>query len=366
MTLRKPTQSIRYGYSLLELMLALALSAVVAGMLGIVIQNYLVNQTRGRDSVAQAQLARAVLNMIAEDIRTTVRFQPFDTSGLEQMLASDTGGGGAAAAGGQGGGVTAGAGGAASGSTGGGQPSAGSGGGASSTSGGSAASSTTETVAPLPPGIYGSSTSIEIDVSRLPRPDEYFPRIGDVALGSMGDMPSDIKTVGYYVQSPRIDGVMDPLTQLTQEQLLVGNATVSEPNGGLVRRAVDRAVTQYAYEAGQSDQLLRTGELVAPEVIALEFSYFDGATWQTQWDGSQQGLPHVVKITIAMQRDSVAKANPLAQGMSIESMTSAMMQEYGLEVYSTNTIIPGAQLLVAPQGFTTTGSASSGMNSVGL
>ena len=393
------TRSFRYrlrsAFTLLELILSLALTAVIAGLIGSLIQLYLVNQETGRDSVRQAQMARAILNMIAEDVRTTVRYQKFDTSGLMQLLSPDTGSGGGGASGGGApsggasggapsggapsgggsGGSGSGGGGAPAGGASGGAPSAGSSGGGASGSGASGApsggasdsgASTTTATAPLPPGIYGSSTSIEIDVSRLPRPDEYYPRMGNTSTGTLGDMPSDVKTVGYYVQSPRSDGVQDSLGQLSQEAARLKSGPVASPNGGLVRRSVDRAVTQFAYEMAQSSQLLRTGELIAPEVLALEFQYFDGATWQTQWDGSQQGLPHVVKITIAMQRDSLAKSKPLDPGIAISSITIDMRQQYGIEVYSTNTIIPGAQLLVAPQGTTASGSTDTGMSSVGL
>lgn len=338
----------RRAFTLLELILSMALAAVVAGLMGSLVQIFLVNQERGQDSVRQAQLARAVLNMIAEDIRTTVRYQPFDTSGLEQLLSS--GGGGA---GGGGGGV----------SSGGGAPS---GGGGAPSGGGAAASggATSMTTVSAPPGLYGSSTSIEIDVSRLPRPDEYYPQMSDPLSGSLGDMPSDIKTVGYYVQSPRSDGVQDPFAALSQQATTANGASSTPTNGGLVRRSVDRAVTQYAYENGRSDQLLKTGQIVAPEVMALEFQYFDGTQWLAEWDGSQLGLPHVVKITIAMQRYSFTMSKPITQGIPISSLTTEMMQEFGIEIFSTNTTIPGAQLLAPPQG--TSGSSDNGMGSLGL
>ena len=362
----------RSAFTLLELILSLALTAVIAGIIGSLVQLYLTNQQTGRDSVRQAQLARAVLNMIAEDVRTTVRYQAFDTSGLAQLLSSDSGSGGGggsgggASSGGAGGGGGAGAGaGSSSAASSGAAPSSG-GSSSGGVGGSSSGSSESTTPAPLPPGIYGSSTSIEIDLSRLPRPDEYYPKMANTSTGSIGDMPSDVKTVGYYVQSPRTDGVLDSLGQLSQQAIGVNAAVATTPNGGLVRRSVDRAVTQYAYENGQSSQLQRTGDLIAPEVIALEFQYFDGTTWQTQWDGSQQGLPHVVKITIAMQRESRAKTNPIAPGIAISSISAAMRQEYGIEIYSTNTIIPGAQLLVAPQATTATGSKNNGMSSMGL
>ena len=339
----------------------------------------LINQETGRDSVQQSQMARAILNMIAEDVRTSVRYQSFDTSGLQELLSGATGGGstGGATSGGSSGGSSSGGsstggsssgGGGTTGAATSGNTSGASAAGASSSSTGAtdAGSTSTTSTAPLPPGIYGSSTSIEIDVSRLPRPDEYYPKVGDNSLGTLGDMPSDVKTVGYYVQSPRTDGVQDSLGQLSQQAASLNAGALAVANGGLVRRSVDRAVTQYSYEMGQSSQLQRTGELIAPEVLAIEFQYFDGATWQTQWDGSQQGLPHVVKITIAMQRDSKAKSYPLSPGLAISTISTSMIQEYGIEIYSTNTIIPGAQLLVAPQGTTATGSTDTGMSNMGL
>lgn len=398
----------RAGFTLLEVMLALALAAAVAALIGGLVQIFLINQDAGSDNVRQAQLARSILNMIAEDIRTTVRHQEFDTSGLQQLLSGSGGGmsggmGGVAMGGGTSGGMAVGAvggtggvggattGGSAAGASLGGSSGAATGsaggssgggfGGATSGGGGSVSglggtgqsgasstgdASTTSATPTLPAGIYGSATSIEIDISRLPRPDEYYPQQGNVLTGSLGDMPSDIKTIGYYVQAPRSDGIQDPLAALTAQGAADALAVTTLPNGGLVRRSVDRAVTQYAYNYGQSDRLMKTGELVAPEVVAIEFSYFDGTTWLTQWDSSQLGLPKVVRISLALQKDSFARTKPVEPGVAISSLTSDMMQEHGIQIYSINTIIPGAALLVAPQGTTTQSSAASGMGSVGL
>lgn len=411
----------RDGFTLLELLLALSLSAVVALLIGGLIQLYLLNENRGRENVRQAQVARAVLSMIAEDIRTTVRYQPFDTSGLQQMLSgsaasmmgmpSGMAGGGASGAGGGGssvggGGVSTGSGapsagnqntgstspstggtgslptgtsGGAGSASGGGRTSAAGGGtsinfpsssgsgSAGSSSGGASASSATSDQISVPPGVYGSEASIEIDVSRMPRPDEYTMRPGDLSIGTLGDMPSDIKTVSYYVQSPRSDGILDPLSRLTSETSTSTSGASVSTNGGLVRRSLDRAVTQYAYQVGNTTQLLRTGELIAPEVLGIEFSYFSAANgWQTQWDSSTLGLPSVVKVTIAMQSESMARSNPITPGLSLSSITSAMAQEYGIQFYSTNVIIPGAGLLTAPQSQSETGSTSNGMSSLGL
>ncbi|XZE35222.1 prepilin-type N-terminal cleavage/methylation domain-containing protein [Pirellulaceae bacterium SH501] len=339
----------RFGFTLLELILALMLTAVVAGLVGSLVQLYLINQNTGREQVKQAQLARAILNMIAEDIRTTVRYQPFDSSGLSEILGGGQGGGGQTA----GAAPTGQAGGGAAPSPFGADAMSGT---ASPTSGNAAGDSGTTALAMLPPGIYGSESSIEIDISKLPRPDEYYATEGDLATGTLGDMPSDIKTVNYYVQAPRPDGVKDPLAGLTV--LGAGVETTSAGPGGLVRRSLDRAITQYAYEQASTDSLLRTGELVATEVISIEFQYFDGTMWQLQWDSSVQGLPKVIKITIALQRESKARTNPMEPGMFMSSITPETMREFGIDIYSVNAIIPGAHLLSAPQA---SGSGTSSM-----
>ena len=390
-------RSLPKGFTLLELLLALGLTAVVSILIGGLVQLFLVNETRGRDTVRQAQMARAILNMIAEDIRTTVRYYPYDTSGLDQMLGSAmnnaTGGalgaltgaaGGGAAGGGAAGGGAASGGAAGGGSGGAGNPSAGgSAGGAGAAGGGLSGSAigsmagggaggqmpggagATGSPAAIPPGIFGAASSIEIDVSRLPRPDEYVIQPGNINTGSLGDMPSDIKTVGYYVQAPRSDGVQDPLASLTS-QIATATSSSSGLSGGLVRRSLDRAVTQYAYEVGNSDQLMRTGEIIAPEVLGIDFSYFGPEGWRTDWDSSTLGLPSVVKVTIAMQRESSARTNPMAPGISLSMLNASMMQEYGIELYSMNILIPGAALLPGPTSSTTGGTSSNGMSSLGL
>jgi prepilin-type N-terminal cleavage/methylation domain-containing protein len=405
---------LRSGFSLLELLLALALTAVVSILIGGLVQLFLVNETRGRDSVRQAQMARAILNMIAEDVRTTVRYYPYDTSGLDQMLGNAmnnaTGGALGALTGAAGGGATGGAGAGAGGAGAGGNPGssgtsnppAGGAGGNSgangNTGGGSGAGSATgaggmsgglgggaaggmgasgsgsmagaegavagPTV--IPPGIFGSASSLEVDVSRLPRPDEYVIQPGNMNTGSLGDMPSDIKTVGYYVQAPRSDGVQDPLASLTSQIATSSAGSTAGQSGGLVRRSLDRAVTQYAYEMGNSDQLIRTGEIIAPEVLGIDFSYFGANGWQTEWDSTSLGLPSVVKVTIAMQRESSARTNPLAPGISLSTLNNSMIQEYGIELYSMNILIPGAALLASPAGATSGGTSSNGMSSLGL
>ena len=344
----------RGGFTLVEVLLSLALTAVVAGIIGGLVQVYLTNQNIGRDRVKQTQLARALLNMIADDIRTVVRNQSFDTAGVSELLS-----GGQQSGGGASGGAAAGG---ASGAGAAGDPSSASGGETADPNASSSEQAAIPTVATLPPGIYGTSKSIEIDISRLPRPDEYVPMEPDVVNGTVADMPSDIKTVSYFVQSKRTDGIRDPLA--TEVDIRAKQSSADGAAGGLVRRSLDRAITLFAYEQGTTDSLQRTGELLAPEVVAIEFEYFDGQLWQSEWDSSVQGLPIVVRITLAMQLESKRQIDPVDPGQSISSLTSGSLAESGIEIYTTTTLIPGSMLLTRPQ--TDSAAGDNGMGSLGL
>lgn len=405
----------RRGFTLLELILALALSVLVMSIIVGLVGMYSSNFTRRGEDIRRVALARAILNMIADDLRATVTKQEYDTKVLEQMLMGQGGGGGA------GGSQSAGAGGqtnptgptgptgpngptgptgptaptnpngptnpnAPNGPTGPtNQPGPGSGGGmfgAGGQTGGAAggqaggsgnanaangatdeapADGTSTGSTALPLGVYGSATNLTIDISRIPRIDEYNAQQNTLLNGTLSDLPGDIKSVSYFVQLPTTMGVTDSMNEVSTTQTSTGGVA------GLVRRALDRAVMDNAEEMGQSDQLNRTGELVAPEVLALEFSYFDGTQWLTTWDSSTQGLPWLVDINLAMQSKSGEKNGAVPPGISLTTMTYDERQRYGIEIYNLTVTIPGAQLQSTGTADASGGTGTdSGMSSVGL
>lgn len=293
----------RTGFTLLEVVLALALTALVLGALGLAIQVNLRATDTGRADVARAQLGRAVLRQIADDLRAAVWYEPPDVASLASAGGSaagnssgsnSTGGSGApAGSGGQS------AGGPGSGGTpaGGSSPSTS----GSSTTGGESAQSagSTESLGlPEKPGLYGGRDWLEVDVSRLPRVDQYQPAQGSVA-GASGDLTSDIKTVAYYLAS-------SPYAP----------AAATAGGSGLWRREVDRAVTIWAVANGNSSGLNQGGEPLAAEVSSLELSYYDGTEWLTEWDSSELGgLPLAVEIVVGIDLTpelSTATRNGLA------------------------------------------------------
>lgn len=355
------TPSNRSAITLLEIILALSLTVLASALIGGLIQIYQGQLEIAKDNIRQTRVARAVLTMMADDVRSVLRdYQNDDAKTLESFLtASASGKAGQSSGGGQSGGGSQG-----QSPTTGQSPSSLTGATGTGTASPSAASlgTTDATAVPTPappPGLIGTDSVIEIDVSRPPRPDEYIGETKSLFDPRIVDIPSDSKKVTYFVQAPQLYGIQDPLNQIAGADPL--------KNTGLVRRSLDRAVTQWANQQAQTQQLQTTGQIIAPEIVALSFSYFDGLQWVTAWDSSTQGLPWAVQITIAMQHARFAREAPIVAGTPLASLITLPKTETGLETYSTLVVIPGVQLLKTPAEQTpTTDSATSATSSLGF
>lgn len=281
-------QRIRSAFTLLEVLLTLAMSVVLMTLIGSAFQFYAVDMNVRNMDIQQTQLASAVMQMIEDDMRATLHSEPSDMSGLESLLAASFG---EEEGSGQGG-------------------SGGSSGGESEEDLSAAGISMEEEpveiietttldltsgVAVLQtPGLIGNQYQIQLDLSRLPRLEEYVLMLDEMTT-DLEDIPSDLKTVSYYVQSDdAMGGVLDSLAELDPE-------AVSLNPGGLVRRSLDRAATVEAATMGNLNTLNQTGELLAPEIKGIEFSYWDGLTWQLEWSSDEFGeLPLAVQVKIYM------------------------------------------------------------------
>ena len=282
--------SARNAFTLLELLLALSMSVVLMVLIGGAIQFYARDMNVSDMDIRQTQLAASILQMIEDDLRSTLKPQPVDTAALEELLAATSG----AESPGE-------------------DPSGGQD--LSSVGIDSTVESdvliddlTTEIdlssgVSVLTtPGLVGNQTQIQIDVSQLPRLEEYVALL-DTDTTDLDDIPSDIKTVAYFVQSPdTLGGVEDSLATATAELGLEFNLS----NGGLVRRSLDRAATVEAANTGSLALLNQTGDLLAPEVIGIEFSYWDGVAWQLEWSSdAYEELPLAISVTLRLRPDRV-------------------------------------------------------------
>lgn len=266
----RPRGSVRPAMTLLEVILSLALSLLVLMGLSLAIDSHLRVVDRSRRHVEQALLARSLLHRMADDIRSAIRYDPQNIralvpelstqsledlaaqAGLGQMDFSDIEDPEATAA---------------------------------------------ETTEPPPvPGIYGNRYELYIDVSRLPRLDQFQYELVATEGSPILDRTSEVKRVAYYVVRPEILGLAEAAGALAQS--------------GLVRWELDRAVSLLAAEEGTLAEIERQVEPLAPEVVGMEFEYFDGQQWLEEWDSQTMGgLPVAIRIALALAPEESASSN---------------------------------------------------------
>jgi hypothetical protein len=366
--------------TLLELMLALSLSVFVLVAISMAIDLHLRVLQDRRNYVERIQLARAVLTIIANDLRATVQQNTTDFSALASMVSqaavseaaldtlassgtggSGTGTGGTGAGSGTGGsGTGAGSSSGGSGTSPGTSSTAGAGTSSGSTSGAATADTDTDSsetsesaniasssAVPPVPGLYGNQYELQVDVSRLPRVDEFQRMTADTRETSLQDIPSDVKTVAYYCANAN-----------SATSSGVTNRRTGQFESGLVRRVMDRAVTLYASQYSSNSQgLMQAAEVIAPEVMSIEFQYYDGTEWLFEWDSAEkEGLPVAVKITVLLVPTAAVNA---ATGAVNQSYTASQIQPD--QMYSLTVRLPTAKPVTSD---TTTD--SSGMDAVGL
>lgn len=358
------------GFTLFEVILAIALGAVLLTLIGTAINLYLVQVDAGRTRVEEAQLARSILTMIADDIRATTIYKPQDTSAISQLMAqtakynvddidkaiSANGVGKASALTAMSSGTSTGAASALS-----------------PTGASSASADSADTDTSLPLGINGSVEELYVDATRLPKQEELFSTLtgysnaqspvangstpgtggtgansGQSATASGGVPATDLKTVHYFIR-PRAaietgSASVTSLDPAAQAQI-----------GGLVRQEIPRVMRNFAEKNGGSTVLDSNQVVLAPEVVHIEFHFFDGSQVVDTWDMKEQQnkLPSAVEVCIWM-RSPNDTSEPVNSSYDMATLSSTT-REYRQVVN-----LPMAQLAGAAQSgsSSTTDSAS--------
>ncbi len=321
-----PVPFSRPAFTLFELILAIALSAVLLSLIGTAINLYLMRVDADRTRVEEAQLARSVLAMIADDIRAAAIYQPQDTSAIAQLMAAGTpfdvdsiddarqassspsnlgspGGTGAV-------GKVA----SLSGSSSSASSSKSSGG--SSSSGESSSEESEET---MPLGLSGTAEELYVDVTRLPRLEELFATVtgytnapsatssnpggsGSGTAAAEVNPPADLKTIHYCVRPSNAVGPVN-----TTDAALAPEAQSNA--GGLVRQEIPRRMRVFAEQAGTSDMSVTGEVLVAPEVVQVQFQYFDGSQLTDVWEMKELNkLPVAIEVRVWLRSARIAMA----------------------------------------------------------
>ncbi len=268
----QPHRTNRAALTLLEVILAIALTSIVMLLVSMAIDFQLRATERRRADAEQAQIVRAVLQQMSTDLRGSLYAKTTDFSSvadlpaaqladLDSELTGEVGAEEAAA-------IDE----------------------ATDEVGDIASSATSSEL----PGLFGNRYELVFDISHLPNRYEL-ARIA--AAGESAGPSGDVKSVAYYLAALQQPGVYS-------DQAGGSTAAFNPENElaqiGLVRRVIDRAAVRWVADRGEADFLLDNAELIAPEVCALEFRYFDGVEWLEQWNSDDLlGLPVAVEIIIA-------------------------------------------------------------------
>lgn len=257
----------RAGFTLLEVLLATAIGAVLMAALYTAMSVQLRQARAARDVVAQGNLVRALMGRIGTDISTNLGPANISTS----AAASSPPAGGSGSTTTPGSGSTPGSSSTpGSGST--------SGSGSGSGTGTGAAAGAGSFPVPFNLGVQGDATHLNLYASRLPREAfQAFDASQDVTNPSGF---SDLRRVSYWL----VEG------------------------GGLARMELLQVTSDDALNLVPPNVPNEANFVIAEEVKSLTFSYFDGQGWQDTWDGTEVGAdgqppigpPVAIAITLGM------------------------------------------------------------------
>jgi hypothetical protein len=269
----------RTAFTLVEILVALGLTLLLISVVYMALDLHYQVSTAGRGAATKAQLERAILQRIEADLRSVV-FQLPEASTPEGEAADEDPLGSASS----------------SSST----PAAG----ANSTeaapleiSFGSSGSSDDADAAAgsYSGGIIGDSQSLMLYVSR-PSKEGY--------------ATSDLRSVSYFIAERGAEGLRGAMADRVPEQ------RIDDPDHdprydhlvGLSRLDGDKMQLEFADEEQNSDEVLaQQTELLAPEVVSLQFRYFDGLDWYDEWDSQAAGsLPAAVEVTLGFVYEAPA------------------------------------------------------------
>jgi len=330
----------RRGLTLMELLISLVLTGVVLVLISTAMDLHLRALVRQRATAEEGQLARSLLQRIGNDLRNAVQFSTIDMEeglgGLDSGALMNLATGAIASGDVDLADVNIGA----------------------LLGGGSEPEEPTSSYTPdlvsnleppVYPGLYGNQFEMQIDISRLPRVEEYHSLFLRTDSYSLVDIPSDVKTVTYYIR-PVNQSVGQGSQELFQEE---------SGAGGLVRRHLDRAVTNFAYMNGNIDGLMREEKLLAPEVVGLQFQYFDGYQWLPEWDTEiMQGLPVAVEILLLLKSNSPYQSGGV--------MTSLSLADVGTDLDADSAVVSYRLVVRLPVGIVPDVTEDDGMESMGL
>lgn len=241
----------RLGFTLTEVLLALGLTGLLLGAVytGMTIYRQLL--VTGKRDVELSQLSRAIQNKMVVDIRSVI-FQPSEEDDEAELLEGEDG---------------------------------------------ETADDETTTIEVTDPtealiatskGVIGNSDTLLLHISQ---PVRGGGRLSVLSGTSQKDHASDLLSVSYFLAGKSLNALSDLVVEKTGQT-------------GLVRMVGDRLALETSDSAGDTEVLVESATVLSPEVVSLQFRYFDGVEliWVDEWDSTvSNSLPRAIEITIGFR-----------------------------------------------------------------
>ncbi len=271
------------GFTLVELLAALAISLLLIAAISAALNIYLRVTTTGQLAVERQQVTRAVLDQMTRDVASIV-FRPSDTLTSEPATSTSTTGG-----------------------TGDVEDEA------------AMEEDSTSVVVEDPSGgvsstsigLVGDSQTLLLNISRPQRDLGYTPPLMATSLTTRS---SDLMSVSWFLATPGGPGLSGAVGNLAQQRLPASErrSSVYQSAVGLARLEGDRMAIDHADLESDVDALALASQVLAPEVASLQFRYFNGTAWVDSWDSTaMDALPLAIEVTIGY-RDPPDKDDRLA------------------------------------------------------
>lgn len=285
-------EAVRRAFSLIELIVALALSVILISAIYGAISLHWRYETLGREQIDRSQLSLAIFRKLSEDVGSVMFSEPpaateddsastgtsTTSSGTSSSTASTTS-------------TTT-----SSGSTGV-SGTTDSTSGTTPSGGAETSSAAASTVVPTSLGIVGTADYIQLDVSLPQMLDAVIPV--DPSTSDPVQPASDLLRITWMLIRP----------QRAEEFTTGVDSLVRNP--ALARYSEDRLAESASVESSESDIATTSSDssttlpeipdssILAREIVALQFRYFDGYSWVTDWDSTTMGrLPRAIEVSM--------------------------------------------------------------------
>lgn len=259
----------RRAFSLIEVIVALALSVVLISAIYGAISLHWRYETLGRERIDRAQVSLAILRKMSEDVGSVM----FSVPKIEETEDSTT--------------TTS----------------------TETTSSTEETSTETNTAvdAPVSLGIVGTADSLQLDVSQPQVQD--FVTVVDPSAPSTTPVPIQSEMVRVTWALVRPNRSLDP--DATGLQSLIANPALARDVTDRLQESVPED-TASALSTTSTTTEIPESSILAREVVALQFRYYDGYSWVSEWDSTEKGrLPRAVEVSMGFLNQEYKPAGSL-------------------------------------------------------